>query len=103
MAEPVKKKQDQVQQIQIKAEDKELFGAYSTLAQITHSPEEFTVDFFYTSPNPPVGKLVGRVIMSPGHAKRLYKALGDNIRKYEENFGAIREPQVPEPKIGFVN
>ena len=29
--------------------------------------------------------------MTPQHAKRLYKALADNISKYESQFGAIKE------------
>ncbi|MFQ5740045.1 MAG: DUF3467 domain-containing protein [Acidobacteriota bacterium] len=89
-------------QVQIKADEKELFGVYSTSAQLVHSAEEFTLDFFYISPNPPVGKLVGRVIMSPGHAKRLLGALADNVRKYEAQYGEIKPPSQPEPEIGFV-
>jgi hypothetical protein len=33
--------------------------------------------------------------MNPIHAKRLLAALNDNIQKYEQNFGAIVEPQPP--------
>jgi hypothetical protein len=36
-----------------------------------------------------------RIIMAPEHAKRLLKALEDNVSKYENSFGEIniREPQ----------
>jgi len=91
-------------ELQIKVDEKELFGAsYSTLAQIFHTGEEFTFDFFYVTSNPPAGTLVKRILVSPGHAKRLLAALQDNIKKYEAQFGEIKSTPVPEPKIGFVN
>lgn len=105
MSEFVKtpEKQEQVE-VQIKADEKELFGSYATLAQITHTPEEFTLNFFYIVPNSSIGKLTASVIASPGHAKRFLKALEDNINKYEQKWGPIRvELAQPEPKIGFVH
>ncbi len=44
------------------------------------------------------------LIVNPGHAKRLWRALGENISRYEAQFGPIREaPQpTPEPSVGFV-
>jgi len=38
--------QQQPKQIQIKAQDEELKGKYSNLMQITHTQEEFVLDFF---------------------------------------------------------
>jgi hypothetical protein len=89
-------------QLQIKAKDEDLKGAYSNLMQIVHTKEEFILDFFLASP--PQGVLSSRVIMSPGHVKRMLKALQDNIKKYEDKFGEIKEaeaPEVSEEKIGF--
>lgn len=91
MAEP--------QQIKIKAKDKELKGTYSNLMQVLHTKEEFVLDFFLVSP--PEGILASRVIMSPGHLKRMIKALEGNLSKYEEKFGKIEEAQVPEAPLGF--
>ncbi len=103
MVKPVQLREKQGKaQVEIKADEEKLFGVYSTLAQIAHTPEEFMLDFLHIVPNSELGKLMARVIVSPGHAKRLLKALGKNIRKYEENFGTIQEPQQPEPEIGFV-
>ncbi len=92
------------QQVQIKADEKELIGQYSNLVMIHHNPEEFTLHFIYIFPNVTQGKLVSSVILSPGHAKRLWRALGENISRYEAQFGTIREtPQTtPEPTVGFV-
>jgi hypothetical protein len=87
------------QQVQIKADEKELLGQYSNLAVIHHNPEEFVVNFVYVfptvAPGAPQGKLVSSVILNPSHAKRLWRALGENISRYESQFGPIRETPAP--------
>jgi hypothetical protein len=90
-------------QVQIKADEKDLVGQYSNLAMIHHNAEEFTLHFVYVYPNAPHGKVVASVILSPGHSKRLYRALGENISRYEAQFGAIKENIAPTPPtVGFV-
>lgn len=64
-------------------------GTYSNLAVITHSPTEFVVDFVRVVPGVPKAKVKSRVIVTPQHAKRLMKALQENIRKYESQHGPI--------------
>jgi len=91
--------QPKPQQIQIKAQDEDLKGKYSNLMQITHTQEEFVLDFFLVIP--PQGTLASRVILSPGHLKRMLKALEDNIGKYESKFGKIAEAESPETPLGF--
>ena len=92
-------------QLQIKADEKELQGVYSNLVMIHHNAEEFTLNFIYVFPNAPQGKLMSSVIISPAHAKRLLRALAENISRYESQFGAIPETSGagPEPKVGFVH
>jgi hypothetical protein len=92
------------QQVQIKADEKELLGQYSNLVMIHHNAEEFTLNFIYLFPNVPQGKLVGSLIVSPPHAKRLLRALGENITRYEAQYGPIPEGSgpAPEPSVGFV-
>ena len=92
------------QQVQIKADEKELLGQYANLAMIHHTAEEFTMNFIYVFPNVPHGKLISSIIVSPGHAKRLLRALEENISRYEAQFGAIRETPEPHapPSVGFV-
>ncbi len=92
------------QQVQIKADEKELVGQYSNLVMIHHNAEEFTLNFIYIFPSVPQGKLVSSVIVSPGHAKRLMRALSENITRYEAQFGPITEGSgpTPEPTVGFV-
>jgi len=89
-------------EIKIKGKDEDLKGNYSNLMQVFHSKEEFVLDFFLVSP--PQGILTSRIIMSPGHLKRMIKALQENIEKYEEKFGRIEEAKAPanqEAEIGF--
>jgi len=77
------------QEIEIKVDEDKLEGNYSNLMKVFHTEEEFILDFFLISE--PRGTLNSRVIMTPGHVKRLIKALEDNIEKYEQNYGEIEE------------
>jgi hypothetical protein len=91
-------------QVQIKADEKELLGQFSNLVMFHHNAEEFTLHFIYVFPNVPQGKLLSSVIVSPAHAKRILRALGENINRYEAQYGAIKEaPEpIPVPNVGFV-
>jgi hypothetical protein len=93
-------------QVQIKADEKELQGIYSNLVMIHHHAEEFTLNFVYVFPNATQGKLLSSVIVSPGHAKRIWRALGENISRFEAQYGVIKEgPEGSTPNagnIGFV-
>lgn len=66
-------------------------GVYSNLAIISHSNSEFIVDFVKLMPGTPKAKVKSRIILTPEHAKRLYKALHDNLRKFESLNGPIKE------------
>jgi hypothetical protein len=91
-------------QVQIKADEKELLGQYSNLAMIHHNAEEFTLHFIYLFTNGTHGKLAASVIVSPAHAKRLWRALGENVSRFEAQYGPIRETPTPVPPsdVGFV-
>lgn len=85
--------------VEIKFDDETAAGIFSNFANITHSPEEFIVDFLFINPAPPAGfgKLMSRVIMTPGHIKRLAHAMNDNIARYEERFGEIQIQDNQQP------
>ena len=91
-------------QVQIKADEKELQGMYSNLVMVHHHAEEFTLNFVYVFPNGTQGKLLSSLIVSPGHAKRIWRALGENISRFEAQFGPIKEApeNIPGGNIGFV-
>lgn len=91
--------QGQGQQMQVKVTDEVLKGVYANMAQIGHTPEEFILDFMNVFP--PAGILTARVIVSPGHMKRILNALMENVKNYEKQFGNIKSSETPEHKIGF--
>ena len=66
-------------------------GTYSNLALINHSVSEFVVDFINVMPGVPKAKVKSRIILTPQHAKRFSKALVDNISKFENSNGEIKE------------
>jgi hypothetical protein len=79
--------------LNVKITDEELMGRYSNLLRITHTREEFFLDFINLVP--PQGIVTARVITSPSHLKRIIRALSANLERYEETFGAIAD--APEP------
>lgn len=82
--------------INVKISDEELKGRYSNLLRITHTREEFILDFMNFVP--PQGVVTARIITSPGHLKRIIHALQENLARYEERFGEVTE--APEPETG---
>ncbi len=85
--------------IEIKVDEQDATGKFANFANITHSPEEFILDFLFVNPAPqaPYGKLVSRVILTPQHAKRLLSALGENLQNYERTNGEIVLSPQPAP------
>lgn len=78
-------------QINVEVPDEVTGGVYSNLAIITHSSTEFVIDYVSLMPGVSKAKVKSRIVMTPQHAKRLYKALGDNLNKYESSYGTIKE------------
>ncbi|MBQ7575120.1 MAG: DUF3467 domain-containing protein [Bacteroidales bacterium] len=77
-------------------------GIYSNLAIITHSSNEFILDFVQMMPGLPKPTVKSRVLMTPENTKRLLRALMDNLQKYESQFGEVklRDNQTMRP-MGF--
>lgn len=84
-------------EINIKIGDEELKGAYSNLLRIAHTGEEFILDFINLVP--PQGVVSARIITSPGHLKRIIRALQANLDRYEKLHGEIREAPDPERTV----
>lgn len=84
-------------QINIELSDEMAEGIYSNLAIITHSNAEFIIDFVKMMPGVPKAKVKSRIILTPQHAKRLMNALRENIGKFEQVHGPIKdsEPVLP--------
>jgi hypothetical protein len=84
-------------QMKITADNETRRGTYSNLALISHRKEEFIIDFLFVDPQTQTPKgdqalLASRVILNPEHMKRLFQAIGENIKRYEKNFGPIVLP-----------
>ncbi len=86
--------------IEIKIDENIAVGRFSNFTNISHSADEFVMDFIFIHPSPPpgFGKMVSRILMTPAHAKRLLETLKQNLGEYESRFGEIRN----EPGQGVV-
>lgn len=88
-------------QMNIELSEEMAQGVYSNLAIINHSPSEFVVDFIQMMPGVPKAKVKSRVVITPQHAKRLLKALNENVNRFEQQFGEIRDIEPPQVPISF--
>lgn len=86
-----KTKKNPGNQINIELTEEVADGIYSNLAIITHSNSEFVIDFVKVMPGTPKAKVKSRILLTPQHAKRLQRALLDNIKKFESLHGDIKE------------
>lgn len=90
--------EQQPNQLNIEISEETAEGTYANLAVITHSHAEFVIDFVNVMPGTPKSRVKSRIIFTPQHAKRFMKALVDNIEKFEEVQGPIKdldEIQIP--------
>lgn len=92
-------KEKQNNQLNIELSEEVAEGTYSNLAIITHSSSEFVLDFIRMMPGIPKAKVKSRIIMTPQHAKRLLRALHDNVARFETANGEIADgegfPNIP--------
>lgn len=88
-------------QLDIELDEKTAEGIYSNLAIINHSVSEFVIDFVSIMPGRPKAKVKSRIILTPQHAKRLQKALLDNVKKFENHFGKIEDFDQPAIPLNF--
>ena len=88
-------------QINIELDDKTAEGTYSNLAIINHSVSEFIVDFISVMPGQPKAKVKSRIILTPQHAKRLAKALAENVKRFEKAHGEIKDYEQPPIPLNF--
>ncbi|MHB1147441.1 MAG: DUF3467 domain-containing protein [Lutibacter sp.] len=87
--------------INIELDDKTAEGIYSNLAIINHSVSEFVVDFISVMPGQPKAKVKSRIILTPQHAKRLVKALAENVHRFEKTHGEIKDFEQPSIPLNF--
>ena len=85
--------------IEIKIADNIPGAEYANAMQVNHNKEEFQLMFLNLMGHS--GKVVSKVISTPGHLKRIVAALQENLKKYEDKFGEIQEAKSEEKEIGF--
>jgi len=66
---------------------------YANLVRIAHSPADLVFDFAHLLPGESKARVGARILMSPLSAKLLYRALGENLARYEAAFGEISLPR----------
>ena len=93
--------QQQEQQLNIELTEEMSDGVYSNLVIITHSFAEFVFDFVNVMPNVPKAKVKSRVVMTPQHAKRLMRALVENVKRFEAQNGVIQEQEQVNMPFNF--
>jgi len=81
-------------EVPVKMPEQILGGVYANQMMISHTREEFVLD--YINLFPPTGVVNARVIVSPGHLKRMIRALTDNLARYEKRFGQVAEAAAPQ-------
>jgi len=85
---------------QLQIADNILGAEYTNFANIGHNQEEFQIVF--ANVFPPSGRVVAKLITTPAHFKRMIRAMNDNLKKYEERHGEIKEAEgIDGKEIGF--
>jgi len=80
-------------QLNIELSEEVAEGIYSNLAIITHSNQEFVVDFIKMMPGVPKAKVKARIVLTPQHMKRFMRAIVDNVKKFEQMHGEIQDSE----------
>ena len=76
--------------IHVQLDESMALGEYVNMARIFHNQTEFVLDAMFLPPQSVTAKVVSRLILSPVHAKFLFRALGQNLQLYEQKFGEIQ-------------
>jgi hypothetical protein len=86
----IKMQQHPQQQIKVELGDTEAEGIYCNMCMIMHSPTEIVLDYARVMPRAPKTRVLARIVMTPMHAKLMLQTLGDNLKKFEKQFGEIK-------------
>ncbi|PJR03149.1 DUF3467 domain-containing protein [Avrilella dinanensis] len=86
-------------QINIELDEQTAQGVYANLAIINHSASEFVLDFVNVMPGLQKSKVRSRIILTPQHAKRLLRALQENVARFESQYGSVSD-DVPNITFG---
>jgi hypothetical protein len=82
--------------VSLRVPDRLLSGVYANQLLIRHTREEFVLDF--VNRFPPQSSVVARIVVSPGHLRRIIHALDDNLKRFESNHGPM-EADTPQSNV----
>ncbi|KXA94135.1 hypothetical protein AKJ37_07925, partial [candidate division MSBL1 archaeon SCGC-AAA259I09] len=66
---------------------------FSNIMRVLHSDDEFSLHFAQSIQGTNKAEVKAIVSLTPSHAKRVIKALENQVQKYEEEFGEIELPE----------
>jgi hypothetical protein len=90
------------QEIKVKIGEEILKGCYANTLLVAHTAEEFVLDFILSLP--PQAVCNARVVVHPGHLKRIITALQQNLARYEAAHGVVTAaPDPGQGSIGFTH
>lgn len=72
-------------------------ATYSNLFKVEHSQEEFHFTFMIVSGE--MAEVTAKVIVTPGHMKRLIETMQENVKMYEKNFGEVASVPRDHPLV----
>ncbi|MFH1427460.1 MAG: DUF3467 domain-containing protein [Patescibacteria group bacterium] len=84
---------------EIKVADNIPGADYANAMQVNHNKDE--IQMMFLNIMGVSGRVTGKIITSPGHFKRMIAAMVDNLKKYEERFGEVKEAPGLDKEIGF--
>jgi hypothetical protein len=70
----------------------DLDSQYVNFVRISHTASEFVMDFSLLLPGVTKPQVDSRIVMSPTAAKLFLRAMTENLKRYEANFGEISVP-----------
>ena len=70
----------------------DLESKYVNFVRISHTASEFVMDFCLLLPGVKKPHVDSRIVMSPTAAKLFLRAMMENLKRYEANFGEISVP-----------
>ena len=70
----------------------DLESQYVNFVRISHTASEFVMDFSLLLPGVNKPQVDSRIVMSPTAAKLFLRAMTENLKRYEANFGEISVP-----------
>lgn len=81
------KKQQQGLQLQI--DESTAQGNYANFTIVSHTENEFVLDFAFIQPPQGNAKVHSRVIINPKQAKKLAVILSGSVVQFEEKYGTV--------------